>query len=152
VPYTGKVVKDAISLAIADLRRRLGHSQQSWAHLLSLSMAAVARWELNQRPERKHLIRLIDLADKNGHRDLAGILQREYRREHGLAEQAWLAADMRPRVLDALLLARSIKIMNAPAQMLRTLEAQKELLEALHQQILEILEEDRIQKEEREKK
>jgi transcriptional regulator with XRE-family HTH domain len=75
-----RIVKNELSAAIVELRRRLGHSQQSFANLLGLSLGAVARWELNQRPQRAMLKRLIQLAPK----DLADIFYLEYRREFGL--------------------------------------------------------------------
>jgi transcriptional regulator with XRE-family HTH domain len=142
-----KIVKNELSNTIAELRRRLSYSQQSWAHLLGLSIGAVARWELNSRPERQCLIRLFELANQNGHRDLADIIWREYRREHGLASEAYLAMDMGMRIRQALMLARSIEVPNAPAKMLRALETQKKILEGLDKQVLEILAEyDQLKK------
>jgi transcriptional regulator with XRE-family HTH domain len=87
------VVKNELSVAIAELRRRLGSSQQVFAISLGLSLGAVARWELNQRPERRMLKRLIDLASDNGHQDLADIFYSEYRREFGLAYDIALATE-----------------------------------------------------------
>jgi transcriptional regulator with XRE-family HTH domain len=78
------IVKNELSTAIVELRRRLELSQQAFANMLSLSLGAVARWELNQRPERELLKRLIDLANQNGFRDLEEVFYLEYRREFGL--------------------------------------------------------------------
>jgi transcriptional regulator with XRE-family HTH domain len=78
------VVKNELSLAIAELRRRLGLSQQAFANSLNLSIGAVARWELNQRPHRTMLNRLIQLASQNSFDDLATVLYREHRREFAL--------------------------------------------------------------------
>jgi transcriptional regulator with XRE-family HTH domain len=85
MPRPPKVVKNELSRAIAELRRRLGFSQQAFANSLQLSLGAVARWELNQRPERTLLKQLISLASDHGFRDLEETLYLEYRREFGLA-------------------------------------------------------------------
>lgn len=93
MPRPKKIVKNEISLAIAELRRVLGHSQQSFAHLLGMSIGAVARWELNSRPHRTMLKHLIDLASENGHDELAEVFYSAYRREFGLAYDIRLASE-----------------------------------------------------------
>ena len=85
MPRPASIVKNELSAAIIELRQYLGYSQQSWANLLGLSIGAVARWELNQRPDRPILKRLIELAMKHGVGDAEEVLYREYQREFGLS-------------------------------------------------------------------
>lgn len=92
MPRPAKIVKNELSVAIAELRRRLGHSQQSWANLLGLSIGAVARWELNQRPNRLMLKRLVELTMEHGAKDLGDVLFAEYEREFGLSLYSPFAA------------------------------------------------------------
>jgi transcriptional regulator with XRE-family HTH domain len=85
MPRPGKLVKNELSCAIIELRRRLKFSQQGFAVFLGMSIAGVARWELNQRPHRTVLERLIQLAYSHDFRDLAGIFYTEYQREFRLS-------------------------------------------------------------------
>jgi transcriptional regulator with XRE-family HTH domain len=123
------IVKNPLSIAIGDLRRRLGHSQQSFAQLLSLSVGSVARWELNQRPDHKHLARLVNLARENDWEDLRRDLYRAYRREFLLGpDEVALAADVTLRVRYFIQLADEAIRSRGPKQK----KALEDLMKALH--------------------
>jgi transcriptional regulator with XRE-family HTH domain len=136
MPRPPKLVKNELSLAIGELRRRLGYSQQSFANSLDLSMGAVARWELNQRPQRALLKRLIDLASNQGFKDLTEVFYAEYRREFGLSydmefhSEAAAAAALAIQMLDGL--PQPKKQMDRHAKQLL-----RELLERLQAKISE---------------
>jgi hypothetical protein len=138
MPRPRTIVKNNLSLAIAELRRRLGHSQQSWANSLGLSMGACARWELNQFPDRKLLERLISLATENGFADLQNTLWRAYRREFGLAYEAALAMDVAVGVKQAITLTDQLPVPKQP-DLRRVLENLKEILRRLDQESLAVL-------------
>jgi transcriptional regulator with XRE-family HTH domain len=78
------VVKNQLSLAIVELRRRLGYSQQAFSNFLGLSLNSIARWELNSRPAPEMLKRLIEIAMEHGYSDLEDVLYAEYQAEFGL--------------------------------------------------------------------
>ena len=60
--------------ALIELRRRTGHTQESFSRELGVSLPTVGAWEANGRlPLDIMLARLADIARKNGHDDLATI-------------------------------------------------------------------------------
>ena len=89
-----KVVKSPVATAIAELRQRLGLTQQGFAQLLEVNLATVGRWEVNYPPERKLHERLIKLADENGFGDLRDILYAVYRGQYELGAEGWFASDV----------------------------------------------------------
>jgi transcriptional regulator with XRE-family HTH domain len=140
MPRPPKIVKTELSLTIAELRRRLGLSQQSLANLFSLSIGAIARWELNRRPERRLHERLYELAKRNGFHDLADVLWREYRREHGLADEAHLALELSPRLRSAIRLAARLPVPEG-TQDREVLNELHETLKGLGEEIFGVLQE-----------
>jgi hypothetical protein len=73
----GRNVKDKtvkarpIREVAADLRRALGHTQQSWATLLGWSISSAVRFENGGVPSPKMLAQMLDQADTHGLDDLA---------------------------------------------------------------------------------
>jgi transcriptional regulator with XRE-family HTH domain len=63
--------RDPVSIALAELRRRLGDSQQSFSNRMGVSLPTVARWETTSRPTGASLHMLESIARSNGHEDLA---------------------------------------------------------------------------------
>ena len=59
----------------AELRRALGHTQQSWATLLGWSISSAVRFENGGVPSPKMLSQMLDQADQHGLDDLAAEVQ-----------------------------------------------------------------------------
>jgi transcriptional regulator with XRE-family HTH domain len=72
-PTTRK--KSPIARAIAELRQRLGETQQSMAIRLGVSLQSVARWETESVPHYLTMQRLWMLAREHGHKDLMKVFQ-----------------------------------------------------------------------------
>lgn len=66
-------MKHRAQRAIAELRRRLGMTQQALAVDLGKAVVTVARWETSRLPSTEELLGLHGYAKKRGHEDLAGI-------------------------------------------------------------------------------
>jgi transcriptional regulator with XRE-family HTH domain len=78
-----KVVKGKLAQAVVALREEFGESQQAFSNRLGLSLNAVQRWELNDRPNHKSILRLIELAYGRKRRDICRVLMKELTREYG---------------------------------------------------------------------
>ncbi len=63
-----------ISQAIRELRQSLGLTQQEFAYRVPTAIRTVARWENNQPPRGKALVRLAQLAQSQDLREIAGKL------------------------------------------------------------------------------
>jgi transcriptional regulator with XRE-family HTH domain len=63
-----------ISQAIRELRQSLGLTQQEFAYRVPTAIRTVARWENNQPPHGKALVRLAQLAESQDLREIAAKL------------------------------------------------------------------------------
>ena len=118
------VVKNPLSLTIAELRRRLGLSQQRFSDLFEVSLNTIARWELNSRPAPEMLKRLIELAMEHGFADLEDVLYAEYQAEFGLKLRSNFNREMNEQIDFALRIltgssVRPAKILNRDVQIVK---------------------------------
>jgi transcriptional regulator with XRE-family HTH domain len=60
-----------VQKALIELRRRLGETQQSMSDRLGVSLQSIARWETSDPPVNITLATLHQIAEDNGHHDLA---------------------------------------------------------------------------------
>jgi hypothetical protein len=103
-------IKTPVSAAIAELRRRLSHSQQGFSNLLGVSLPTVAKWETNTRPGRTELGRLLHLAGEHGWEDLVKILYREHERAYQVEYAVELTRAVALQTQKALLLADQLSL------------------------------------------
>jgi transcriptional regulator with XRE-family HTH domain len=71
VPKTRK--RTPVQVALIELRGRLGHSQESLARQLKVSLPTVGKWETTTPPTAVALAVLYKLAADNGHEKLARV-------------------------------------------------------------------------------
>ena len=66
------VDKGALSGSIRGLREEMGLTQPEFANRVGVAIRTIARWEKDQPPHGQALIKLAQLADSRGCKDIAG--------------------------------------------------------------------------------
>jgi transcriptional regulator with XRE-family HTH domain len=73
---TTKTVKPRTIAEVAvDLRKALGHTQQSWAHVMGWGISSAVRFENGAQPSARMLAQMLDAAHAEGLEDLAAEIQ-----------------------------------------------------------------------------
>ena len=75
------IVGNEITNAVRSLRKRLGDTQQQFAHRLGMAISTVVRYELSRPPRGKVLADLQRLAENNGFYREAAIFQKAFNEE-----------------------------------------------------------------------
>jgi transcriptional regulator with XRE-family HTH domain len=70
--------KSELSMAVAELRTRLGVSQQEFSNRMGVALNTIARYESSREPDGVALLRLAGIARSEGHSDLAEIFHDEF--------------------------------------------------------------------------
>lgn len=105
--------------ALIELRRRLGHTQESFSRELGVSLPTLGKWESHGRlPLDIMLARLRDIAIKEGHEDLAAVFTGglEQLRE----DRAQKAADIFDEIARWHAIKDHLKALGEEAERLRT--------------------------------
>src|SRR3954451_13966989 len=70
--------KSEVSLKLIELRRLLGDSQQKFGDRLGLALNTIARYETDQPPTGKVLLKIANVAALNRHRELSEYFSSRY--------------------------------------------------------------------------
>jgi transcriptional regulator with XRE-family HTH domain len=71
MPRPASRKKSELSKTVAELRKRLGLSQQEFSNRMGVALNTIARYETAREPEGLVLLRLAQIARAEGHSDLA---------------------------------------------------------------------------------
>lgn len=94
-----------LSGAVSELRRRLGDTQPAFASRLGSSIRSVANYESDRPPKGRALVKLAEVAHRQGHTDLAGTFVAALSRELGVenlffeAGKLWFEQSFQGRAL-----------------------------------------------------
>ena len=79
----GRMDNSAITAAVKQLREIVGDTQQRFANRLGLAVSSVARYDAGKKPDTPVLLKLADVAEQCGHRELSAVFYRAVNDEIG---------------------------------------------------------------------